>query len=84
MTTIITMIIIIHILNHIIKVPILPTFGIFINTYLIFQLDNWALLRLFIWTFIGFCIYIFYGVKHSKLNSSNDNNTSRIISSSDE
>ena len=45
-------------------VPALPALGLFVNCYLICQLGTAAFVRLIVWTFIGFLIYIFYGIRH--------------------
>jgi len=49
-------------------VPLVPILGasICFIQMIALPLDTW--LRLFIWMAIGFCIYFFYGQKHSKLN----------------
>jgi C-terminus of AA_permease len=49
-------------------VPLFPAIGVFINTYLLYKLDTQALYRLIVWTFIGLCIYAFYGVHHSVMS----------------
>lgn len=52
-------------------VPVIPIMGAvicFIQMAAL-PLDTW--LRLIIWMAIGFCIYFFYGVKHSKARKSN-------------
>ncbi|EZA62579.1 hypothetical protein DMN91_005514 [Ooceraea biroi] len=47
-------------------VPLIPCFSIFINIYLMFQLDVFTWIRFGTWLLIGFGIYGFYGVTHSK------------------
>jgi APA family basic amino acid/polyamine antiporter len=52
-------------------VPIIPILGAgicFIQMASL-PLDTW--LRLIIWMVIGFCIYFFYGIKHSKVGQNN-------------
>jgi amino acid transporter len=51
-------------------VPFLPCLGIFTNIYLITSLDFLSYVRVFIWTLIGFSIYFFYGIHHSRLSLS--------------
>jgi APA family basic amino acid/polyamine antiporter len=48
-------------------VPTIPILGaLFCFTQMVaLPLDTWA--RLVIWMAIGFCIYFFYGIKHSKI-----------------
>jgi APA family basic amino acid/polyamine antiporter len=52
-------------------VPVIPIMGALICFVQMAALpvDTW--LRLIIWMAIGFCIYFFYGVKHSKARKSN-------------
>eukprot|EP01095_Lingulamoeba_sp_RSL-Kostka_P012062 TRINITY_DN4722_c1_g1_i1.p1 TRINITY_DN4722_c1_g1~~TRINITY_DN4722_c1_g1_i1.p1 ORF type:complete len:558 (+),score=150.03 TRINITY_DN4722_c1_g1_i1:61-1734(+) len=52
-------------------VPLIPCLGIYVNLYLIFALDIWSIVRVFIWTILGTLIYLFYGMKHSVLNTDN-------------
>lgn len=47
-------------------VPFIPCLSIFINIYLMFQLDVFTWIRFGIWLLIGFCIYGFYGFNHSE------------------
>ncbi|XP_075977780.1 high affinity cationic amino acid transporter 1-like isoform X2 [Anticarsia gemmatalis] len=49
-------------------VPIIPYVSVFINLYLMMQLDYQTWVRFVIWLIIGYLIYFFYGVKHSSLN----------------
>jgi APA family basic amino acid/polyamine antiporter len=52
-------------------VPLIPILGagICFLQMAALPLDTW--LRLVIWMAIGFCIYFFYGVKHSKVRAEN-------------
>ncbi|KAM7374573.1 hypothetical protein PAMP_007221 [Pampus punctatissimus] len=50
------------------KVPLLPwlpLFSVFVNIYLMMQLDMGTWCRFTVWMIIGFAIYFFYGVKNS-------------------
>lgn len=46
-------------------VPVLPFFSIFMNLYLMFQLDVHTWIRFTIWIIIGYAIYFIYGIRHS-------------------
>ncbi|XP_054013626.1 cationic amino acid transporter 3 [Hylaeus anthracinus] len=47
-------------------VPLLPSCSIFINLYLMLQLDAFTWIRFSIWMLIGFGIYFLYGISHSE------------------
>lgn len=50
------------------KVPLLPwlpLFSVFVNIYLMMQLDMGTWIRFTIWMLIGFAIYFFYGIWNS-------------------
>ncbi|KYM94033.1 High affinity cationic amino acid transporter 1, partial [Cyphomyrmex costatus] len=47
-------------------VPLIPCLSIFINIYLMLQLDIFTWIRFATWLLIGFCIYGFYGIVHSE------------------
>ncbi|XP_014605421.1 PREDICTED: cationic amino acid transporter 3 isoform X2 [Polistes canadensis] len=46
-------------------VPLIPCCSIFINLYLMLQLDMFTWIRFIVWMLIGFFIYLFYGISHS-------------------
>ncbi|XP_061607089.1 cationic amino acid transporter 3a isoform X2 [Phyllopteryx taeniolatus] len=55
------------------KVPLLPwlpLFSVFVNIYLMMQLDNSTWCRFTVWMVIGFAIYFFYGMTNSSANRS--------------
>ncbi|CAK9797786.1 High affinity cationic amino acid transporter 1 [Anthophora quadrimaculata] len=47
-------------------VPLLPCCSIFINLYLMLQLDAFTWIRFSIWMIIGLVIYFLYGISHSE------------------
>ncbi|KAB0798821.1 hypothetical protein PPYR_06701 [Photinus pyralis] len=47
-------------------VPFIPCLSIFINLYLMCELDAYTWLRFLIWICIGFFIYFLYGISHSR------------------
>ena len=53
-------------------VPFLPALSIFINFYLMAQLDFWTWIRLGAWLLVGFFIYFIYGIENSTVEDSGD------------
>jgi APA family basic amino acid/polyamine antiporter len=49
-------------------VPLVPGAGLFVNCYLLAQLNTMAFVRVLVWTVLGFIIYFAYGIRHSRLN----------------
>ncbi|XP_053555053.1 cationic amino acid transporter 3 [Bombina bombina] len=45
--------------------PLLPLFSVFVNLFLMMQLDNGTWARFGVWMLIGFAIYFIYGIRNS-------------------
>ncbi|XP_023161086.2 cationic amino acid transporter 3 [Drosophila hydei] len=54
-------------------VPFVPCLSVFVNLYLMFQLDLFTWIRFLIWVAIGYCIYFAYGIRNSTQISRNRN-----------
>ncbi|XP_067647147.1 cationic amino acid transporter 3 [Eurosta solidaginis] len=54
-------------------VPFVPGFSVFVNIYLMFQLDLGTWVRFLVWVFIGYVIYFTYGLRNSTQVSRNRN-----------
>ncbi|KAK2585220.1 hypothetical protein KPH14_009924 [Odynerus spinipes] len=59
-------------------VPLIPCCSIFINLYLMLQLDVFTWTRFIVWMIIGFCIYISYGISHSVQGIKNKNEANKM------
>jgi APA family basic amino acid/polyamine antiporter len=57
-------------------VPVVPLVGMFVNTFLIIQLNIDSIYRVIGWTVIGMAIYFGYGIRHSRLNYAKANSGS--------
>ncbi|EFN62455.1 Cationic amino acid transporter 3 [Camponotus floridanus] len=60
-------------------VPLIPCLSIFINIYLMFQLDVFTWIRFATWLLIGLCIYGFYGINHSEQGKRNKERESKKL-----
>jgi basic amino acid/polyamine antiporter, APA family len=49
-------------------VPLLPCFGMLANIFIIVALPVDSLIRVLLWSAVGFAIYFLYGIHHSRLN----------------
>ncbi|XP_062130860.1 cationic amino acid transporter 3 [Drosophila sulfurigaster albostrigata] len=54
-------------------VPFVPCLSVFVNLYLMFQLDLFTWIRFLIWIAIGYIIYFAYGIRHSTQITRNRN-----------
>ncbi|KAL8589237.1 hypothetical protein ACOMHN_017038 [Nucella lapillus] len=60
-------------------VPVLPAISFQVNVYLIFKLTAVTGIRFAVWLVIGFCIYFFYGIRHSSLNTAPEERKTLIV-----
>lgn len=54
-------------------VPFVPCLSVFVNLYLMFQLDLFTWVRFLIWVAIGYIIYFAYGIRNSSQIARNRN-----------
>jgi len=54
-------------------VPLVPCLGMLINIWVILSLPFDAIIRVLVWSFIGILIYMFYGIRNSRLNFRKEN-----------
>ncbi|CAD7006318.1 cationic amino acid transporter 3 [Ceratitis capitata] len=54
-------------------VPFIPCLSVFVNVYLMFQLDQHTWIRFLVWVCIGYLIYFIYGLRNSTQVSRNRN-----------
>lgn len=54
--------------------PFVPAIAVTVNIYLIFKLSILTLVRFTIWMILGLIMYFQYGIKHSSLEETGDNN----------
>lgn len=59
-------------------VPLIPIIGIGFSAYLIASLPGITFIRFIVWMAIGLVIYMLYGKKRSTLETSNNNNKTKI------
>eukprot|EP00475_Leptophrys_vorax_P028784 TRINITY_DN41879_c0_g1_i1.p1 TRINITY_DN41879_c0_g1~~TRINITY_DN41879_c0_g1_i1.p1 ORF type:complete len:539 (-),score=97.74 TRINITY_DN41879_c0_g1_i1:116-1732(-) len=59
--------------------PAVPLAGLACNSVVLGTMESWAWLRFGVWLVIGLFVYVFYGYKHSALNSQNALPTSVLI-----
>ncbi|XP_054732249.1 cationic amino acid transporter 3 [Anastrepha obliqua] len=61
-------------------VPFIPCLSVFVNIYLMFQLDYQTWIRFLIWVCIGYVIYFTYGLHHSTQVTRNRNHADAALS----
>lgn len=54
-------------------VPFIPCLSVFVNLYLMFQLDVYTWIRFLVWIVLGYIIYFWYGIRNSTQISRNRN-----------
>ncbi|XP_054161650.1 cationic amino acid transporter 2-like [Oppia nitens] len=55
-------------------IPLVPFLSVFVNVYLMLNLSKATWIRFAVWMFIGLLIYTLYGIRHSSLRNTNNNN----------
>jgi len=58
--------------------PYLPLLNLLVNIYIMAELNTIVWAQLSVWLIVGYSIYIFYGIGHSKENESFSKNSSEI------
>ncbi|XP_036325639.1 cationic amino acid transporter 3 [Rhagoletis pomonella] len=60
-------------------VPFIPCLSVFVNIYLMFQLDQQTWIRFLVWVCIGYAIYFCYGLRNSTQVTRTENHAQAAI-----